>query len=96
MKTPLLILAVLFSVSAIAQPTVFGINVPVNNGIHAGMQGLMLFAVILAGIMLISKLNKFHKCLILVIIFLSAFLYSKFVLTSEYSSPSSKTVFRIK
>jgi len=58
MKTPFLTLAVLFSVSAIGQSAVSGTIIPANNGVHAGMQGLLLFTVILAGIMLISKLKK--------------------------------------
>jgi hypothetical protein len=96
MKTPFLTLAVLFSVSAIGQPAVYSSNAPANNGVHAGMQGLVIFTVILAGIMLISKLNKVHKCLILAIIFLSAFLYSKFSITPGNSPTSSKTSYRIK
>jgi hypothetical protein len=96
MKTPFLTLAVLFSVSAIGQPAGSGSSAPANNGVHAGMQGLIIFTVILGGIMLISKLNKVHKCLILAIIFLSAFLYSKFSISPGNSSTSSKTPFRIK
>lgn len=67
-----------------------------NDGTYAGMQGLLLFMTILAGVVLISRLNKTHKCLMLAVACLFLFSCTKSVVTPDKTSTSSKTMFRIK
>ena len=66
-----------------------------NNGTYAGMQGLLIFMSILAGLALISRLNKTSKCMVLAIACLFLFSCSKSVATPDNKS-SAKTMFRIK
>jgi hypothetical protein len=67
-----------------------------NNGTYAGMQGLLLFMTILAGVVLISRSNKTHKCLMLAVTCLFLFSCTKSVIAPDKASTSSKTMFRIK
>ena len=67
-----------------------------NNGTYAGMQGLLLFMIILAGVVLISRLNKTYKCLVLAISCCFLFSCTKSVTTPDNNKPAAKTMFRIK
>ena len=67
-----------------------------NNGTYAGMQGLLIFMTILAGVVLISRLNKTYKCLVLAMACLFLFSCTKSVTAPDNNKSSAKTMFRIK
>ena len=56
----------------------------------------MIFMIILAGVVLISRLNKTYKCLVLAIASFFLFSCTKSVITPNNNKPPSKTMFRVK
>lgn len=67
-----------------------------SDGTYAGIQGILIFLIILGGVMVISRLNKTSKYLLLTVACFFIFSCTKSVTTPTDNTTSSKILFRIK